>query len=203
MASQAEYDTPISNTSEGSDAMQQSYTNPQEFVEKKRGGARTGAGRKRQYMPYEVKRLKCRREHSGLARAFISILEKFSKHFERTNTTACMLDGSMPERKGGGKREWTEYDAISSQFSIEVCGSWSKEIFALSFRLTNPDGVKIDMLHDRSVWLRWQRIDEMARVMSRYGWLMARRNRLDNEAASMLKDMPLFDSEIIDWANGN
>lgn len=203
MASQSEYNTSISTTSAGSDAGQQSDTDQQESVEKKRGGARTGAGRKRQYMPYEVKRLKCRREHSGLARAFISILDKFSRHFERTNTTACMLDGSTPERKGGGKREWTEYNAISSQFSLDVCGSWSKEIFALSFRLINPDGVKIDMLQDRCVWLRWQRIDEVARVMSRYGWLMSRRNRLDNEAASMLKDMPLFDSEIIDWANGN
>lgn len=172
-----------------------------ETPKKKRGGTRAGAGRKRQYAPMMVRRLKCRLEHANLARAFISILDKFSKHFDREATMPCMIDGSYPEEKGSGSRAWKEYDAISSKFYLDINGSWDKRLFAVAFKKTKPTGVMLDVIHDREVRLRWQRIDEVARVMAEYGWLMARRNRLDNESAALLEKVPMFTTDIPDWAN--
>lgn len=164
------------------------------------GGKREGSGRKRQYEPCETTRLKCRHKHADIAKAFISILDKFSNYFEN-KANACMLDGSMPETKGSGSRTWTEHDAISSWFSIEIDGSCDKRIFALAFRLTNPTGVKADIIHDDHVWLRWQRIDEVTRVMSRYGWLMAKRKSLGRETESILDGIPYSGMDITDWIN--
>jgi hypothetical protein len=172
-----------------------------ETSKKKRGGARAGAGRKRQYAPMMAKRLKCRIEHANLARAFISILDKFSKFFDREATMPCMIDGSLPEEKGSGNRSWKDYDAISSKFYLDINGSWDKRLFAVAFKKTKPTGVMLDVIHDREVRLRWQRIDEVARVMKEYGWLMARKNRLDSETAFLLDKVPIFSPDIPDWAN--
>lgn len=172
-----------------------------ESPKKGRGGARAGAGRKRQYAPMMIKRLKCRIEHANLARAFISILDKFSKYFDREATLPCMIDGSLPEEKGSGNRSWREYDAISSKFYLDINGSCDKRLFAVAFKKIKPIGVMLDVIHDREVRLRWQRIDEVARVMTEYGWLMARKNRLDSETAALLEKVPTFSPDIPDWAN--
>jgi hypothetical protein len=37
--------------------------------------------------------------------------------------------------------------------------------------------------------------------MKEYGWLMARKNRLDGETAALLEKVPVFSSDIPDWAN--
>lgn len=177
------------------------YSDGDKSPKKKRGGARAGAGRKRQYAPFKVKRLKCRLEHANLARAFISILDKFSKFFDREGTWACMIDGSSPEEKGSGNRAWMEYDAISSKFYLDINGSCDKRLFAVAFKKTKPTGVMLDVIHDREVRLRWQRIDEVARVMTEYGWLMARKNRLDSETAALLEKVPTFSPDIPDWTN--
>lgn len=166
----------------------------------KRGGAREGAGRKRVYNPYEVRRLKCRLEHSALANAFISILDKFSNKI-KNQAWACRLDGSTPEQKGKGLRTWTEYDAISSEFSLYINKSCDSRLFAVAFKKINPIGVSVDAIFDSQVRLRWQRADEVARVMMEYGWLMARRNRLDSETEAILKEVPLLNTDIPDWLN--
>lgn len=178
------------------------YVENEEATKKKRGGARPGAGRKRVYKPYEVRRLKCRLEHSGLANAFISILDKFSNKLNM-KAWACRLDGSAPREMGKGMRTWTENDAISSEFSLYINKSCDSRIFAVAFRKALPIGVMVDVIHDGDVRLRWQRADEVARLMTEYGWLMARRKQLDNETESLLREVPMSNADIPDWINND
>ena len=184
------------------DANTEPYEEKEDAPKKKRGGARPGAGRKRVYQPYEVRRLKCRLEHSGLANAFISILDKFSNKI-RNGAWACRLDGSQPETKGTGTRTYTDYDAVSSEFSLRVNKSCDSRLFAVAFKKAFPIGVMVDSIYDTTVRLRWQRADEVARVMSEYGWLMARRNRLDHDTESILADVPMLNTDIPDWLNND
>lgn len=162
---------------------------------KKWGGERTGAGRKRKYteMPEgcgtSTRRLKCRKELSDLAYAFITILDKYHKRLEG-KAMACSLDGQDLEPKGYGLRKWIEYDAIMSDFSIVLDRQSDPRLFALSFVLTRPQGVEVEAVTPQHVTLRWQRADEVARVMTRYGSILARRNRLTSEESTLLESIP-------------
>lgn len=156
----------------------------------RRGGAREGAGRKREYT--ESKRLKCKLAHANLANAFINILDKFSKAIERNRNEvyAVRLDGAEPETKGSGVRTWVEYDAIRSDFPLVFDHSSDKRLFAVAFVMEDPEDVRVDAVTDEKVTLRWQRADEVARVMTRYGSLLARRRNLTAEESEIYGKVP-------------
>lgn len=161
---------------------------------KKWGGERTGAGRKTKYTipkgyATASKRLKCKVELSDLAYAFIAVLDKYSKQLSG-KAMACCLDGQDPEPKGSPARSWTEYDAIRSDYTIVLDHQSDPRLFAVAFVLSHPQGVEVETVTPQFVTLRWQRADEVARIMTRYGSLLARRNKLTSEESSILEYVP-------------
>lgn len=180
-------------------------TDPSGDTEKKgRGGRREGAGRKRVYGRYDTERLKCKKIWANVVRAFISLLDNNSEIYDKMSMQPCMLDGDIPELKFNGFKMWQNGEAICSEFSILVGTDCDYRIFLLAFHICRPQGVRvhIDNRPDQSfIKLIWQRIDEVSRVMSMYGYLLARKDRLDNNTRLILEDMPSYFRNQIDWAN--
>lgn len=169
---------------------------------KQRGGMREGAGRKREYDETTV-RLKCSISVSRLANVFISILDKFSK-YATYRAFECRLDGKEVEWKGRGRRRWSDADAIKSPFSIRIKdGSFDEKIFLLAFKIIQPQGVAFSGFWQGmgEVTLRWQRADEVARVMMEYGRLYAMRNRLSKNLHEAYNSMPesWMSEELKEW----
>lgn len=166
------------------------------------GGHRDGSGRKPVYTKFKPKRLKCKFELSDLANAFISILDKFSRHLEG-KAWACRLDGQEPKPKGSGTRTWVEYDAIMSDFSIKLDKISDPRLFAAAFVLSRPEGVMAAAVTSDYVTLRWQRADEVARVMMRYGFMLARRTKLSSQESAILESIPRLSApiDIPNWIN--
>lgn len=178
-------------------------TEPNE-VKKPRGGKRPGAGRKKEYEETTV-RLKCPASVSRLANAFISILVNISNK-ATMSAFACRLDGRQVAWKGGGCRQWSDADAILSPFSIRVKeGLYDENLFLLAFKASQPEGVAFDHFRHGvgEVSLRWQRADEVARVMMEYGSLYAMKNRLPKDLQKVYDSVPeKWEAEdIAEWLN--
>ena len=177
---------------------------PKDIAEPKEGngwgGHRDGSGRKPVYIRFKPKRLKCRFELSDLANAFINILDKFSKRLDG-KAWACRLDGQEPKPKGSGTRTWVEYDAIMSDFPISFDRQSAPRLFAVAFILSHAEGVAVQAVTDRHATLRWQRADEVSRIMTRYGFLLARRNRLSKQEEELLNTVPysLTPNDMAEW----
>ena len=145
---------------------------------KKRGGARPGAGRKPLYndTPF-TRRLKCRCEITEKIRACITIFNSLSKR-RLSDIFATKLNGEKVVEKGVKLKRWTDADALSTPWSITV-------------------NVRIDwLLHNGTVQLRWQRLEEIGRIMMTYGSLMARKNRLKSSEQELLDEILNFHDEI-------
>lgn len=158
----------------------------EEEIPKSRGGKREGSGRKRIY-DEPTTRLKCKRSISGIANAFIRAVDSWPENI-KSNTYGRRFDGLLTEHKGKGLRVWDENNAISSVFPIDIDGKADQYKFALAFYLTNPEGVRLSTITPKSVELLWQRIDEVARVMTMYGSLMAKK-RLPDDQQSLIDTM--------------
>ena len=169
-------------------------------VKNKRGGARPGAGRKKVYKSsYDFKRLKCKREIADLARTCITILDSQSEK-ELFAISAVNMDGTETECKGGGSKYWTDHDSFSTSWDIRLNGESNIRIFTLAYILTDPQFVKIDWFTpDGKVQLRWQRTEEIGRLMMNYGNLMARKKRLKASEQALLDKMSNSASDIINF----
>ena len=194
-------ENPLDTTKEASP-----NTEIQDLVEPKEGngwgGHRDGSGRKPVYTKFKPKRLKCKFELSDLANAFINILDKFSRRLEG-KAWACRLDGQEPKPKGSGTRTWVEYDAIMSDFPIKLDKISDPRLFAAAFVLSRPEGVMAAAVTSDYATLRWQRADEVARVMTRYGCMLARRTKLSSQESDILESIPRPSApiDIPNWIN--
>ena len=160
----------------------------------KRGGKRPGAGRKAIYADSdEFRRLKCKRNVFGVARTCISILHD-SPEKELNQMYSLNIDGSFGEWKGGKRRYWKDTNCIVSSWNIRINRAVNDRIFVLAYLLSYHHHVCIDGFRGDEVLLRWQRVEEVARIMMHSGDLMARRNRLKKEEQEMLDEIPY------DWA---
>ncbi len=168
-----------------------------------RGGARAGAGRKKIYQStFDFKRLKCKRELADLARTCISLLDSLSDK-ERNAISAVNMDGTASEYKGNGSKYWADHDSFSTQWNIRINGEADFRIFALTFLLKAPSHVIIEWYNPSmlTVQLRWQRADEVGRLMMNYGNLMARKNRLKASEQEMLDKIPFSPTDIVDYVS--
>lgn len=168
------------------------------------GGERTGSGRKPIYEgKLDSKRLKCKAELANLANAFINILGKYSPLL-KNRAYACSFDGQDLKPKGYGLRKWIEYDAIMSDFPIVLDHQSDPRLFALAFVKSHAVGVEVEAVTPQYATLRWQRADEVARVMTLYGSMLARRNRLTSDEASILESIPRASApaDIANWIRG-
>ena len=139
---------------------------------KKRGGARPGAGRKPLYND-------------------TPLTGRLSDIF------ATKLNGEKVVEKGVKLKRWTDADALSTPWSITVNESYDERLFVLAFIIENPRYVRIDwLLHNGTVQLRWQRLEEIGRIMMTYGSLMARKNRLKSSEQELLDEILNFHDEI-------
>lgn len=140
------------------------------------GGSRKNSGRKRIYKgSYDSKRLKVSLKNAELAKAAVSIIENMDEGARmRLTPSPCMLDGSDPKEKGSGLKKWKDYDAIGLIFPLTLQGRKDLRLFALAWYLTKPCGVKLESLGHDDVWLRWNRIDEVIRLMGCYGMLLGK-----------------------------
>lgn len=173
-------------------------------VKKTRGGARPGAGRKKVYKSsYDFKRLKCKREIADLARTCITILDSQSEK-ELFAISAVNMDGTENECKGGGSKYWTDHDSFSTSWDIRLNGESNIRIFTLAYILTNPQFAKIDWFTpDGKVQLRWQRTEDIGRLMMNYGNLMARKNRLKASEQELLDKIPCSSPDILIYLKEN
>ena len=109
------------------------------------------------------------------------------------------MDGAETEHKGSGLRHWDDNNSFSSSWSIRINGECDYRIFALVFLLYDPRYVVFEFFgHEQNVWLRWQRIDEIATLMMNYGNLMTRRNRLKTSEQELLDEIPIDLYEILE-----
>lgn len=169
----------------------------------KRGGARPGAGRKKVYQSsYDFKRLKCRRELADLARTCISVLDSLNEK-ERNAISATNMDGTVGEYKGSGSKYWTDHDSFSSSWSIRINGEADFRIFALAYLLDSPSCIVIEWFNPsmQTVQLRWQRVNEIGRLMMTYGNLMARKNRLKASEQDILDQIQFSPTDILEYLN--
>lgn len=169
----------------------------------KRGGARPGAGRKKVYKSsYDFKRLKCKREIADLARTCILLLDSLSDK-ERNAISAVNMDGTASEYKGNSSKYWADHDSFSTQWNIRINGETDFRIFALAYLLEAPLHVIIEWFNPSmlTVQLRWQRADEVGRLMMNYGNLMARKNRLKASEQEMLDKIPFSPTDIVDYVS--
>ena len=138
------------------------------------GGSRKNSGRKKIYKgKYDSKRLKVSQKNAELAKAAVSIIENMDEGARmRLTPSPCMLDGSDPKEKGSGLKRWKDYDAIGLIFPLTIQGRKDLRLFALAWYLAKPCGVKLESLGHDDVWLRWNRIDEVVRLMGCYGFVL-------------------------------
>lgn len=170
-------------------------------IPKQRGGKREGAGRKRVYNE-QTTRLKCKRSISGIVNAFIRAVDSWPEMM-KFHTYGCRFDGSLSENKGKGLKKWNDNDAINSTFSISLEGKADPRKFALAFYLTNPEGVRVNAINPRSAELKWQRMDEVVRVMAMYGFLMAK-SRLTDDQQSLINTMQFISpKDGVEWIEEN
>lgn len=167
---------------------------------KGRGGARPGAGRKKQYADTMfTQRLKCRFEITDMVRACISIFNSFSKR-RLSDIYVEKMNGENVERKGGNRKTWTDGDALSTPWSITLNEIYDERIFILAFILENPQYVRIHwMNHNGSVQLIWQRPEEVGKVMMTYGNLLARKNRLKEAEQKQFDLIPSHPVEAMEY----
>ena len=164
---------------------------------KRRGGTRPGAGRKPLYNDtLFTRRLKCRCEITEKIRACITIFNKLSKR-QLSDIFATKLNGEKVVEKGVKLKRWTDADALSTAWSITVNESYDERLFVLAFIIEKPRYVRIDwLLYNGTVQLRWQRLEEIGKIMMTYGSLMARKNRLKSSEQELLDEIPHFHDEI-------
>lgn len=156
----------------------------------KRGGARPGAGRKKVYDDTEgTKRLKCRKGIAGLANAMIRAFETWPTE-TMLITTPCRLNGGDIQEHGGNRKVWGDEDAIMSEFPLMFGGYGDPRIFAVAFVTSYPKGVRVEYVNREKAVLRWQRPDEIAIIMAKYGNMFARRNNLRKEEKEVLNLIP-------------
>lgn len=174
--------------------------NNTQVIRKGRGGARPGAGRKRIYESrYDFKRLKCKASIAPFVNTCIHILDTFSEN-DLFHIFSKKMDGTQTEYKGAGLRHWDDNNSFSSSWSIRINEEYDYRIFALAFLLINPRYVAFEGFdHEQKVWLRWQRIDEIATLMMNYGNIMARRNRLKPPEQDLLNEIPNDPYEILEY----
>lgn len=153
---------------------------------KSRGGKREGSGRKRIY-DEPTTRLKCKQSISGIVNAFIRAVDTWPEKM-KFQTYGCRLDGLPSEHKGTGRKTWDNNDAINSTVSIEIDGKADPRKFALAFYLINPEGIRLNAITSRSAEMKWQRMDEIARIMTMYGFLMSK-NRLPDDQQRLIDTM--------------
>lgn len=170
------------------------------LVKKTRGGARPGAGRKKLYEDtLFTQRLKCRCEITDKVRTCITILNGLSEK-RLSDIHTHKLSGEDVIRKGVKRKTWTDADAFSTLWSITVNEEYDEKLFILAFIMERPQYVRIQcMNHDGSVWLIWQRLDEIGKIMMYYGSLMARRNRLKSYEENLLSEIPNVYTEYQDY----
>ena len=170
---------------------------PETAPKKRRGGARPGAGRKPLYNDtLFTTRLKCRFEITDKIRACITIFNNLSKR-RLSDIFATKLNGEKVVEKGAKCKRWTDADALSTPWSITVNESYDERLFVLAFIIEKPRYVRIDwLLHNGTVQLRWQRLEEIGRIMMTYGSLIARKNRLRSSEQELLDEIPHFHDEI-------
>ncbi len=71
-------------------------------------------------------------------------------------------------------------------------------IFTLAYLLTDLRKVKIAGFfpNEDKVLLKWQRPEEVARLMANYGNLLARKNRLKSYEQEILAEIPTYTPDI-------
>ena len=170
-----------------------------------RGGARAGAGRKKIYQStFDFKRLKCKRELADLARTCILLLDSLSDK-ERNAISSVNMDGTASEYKGSASKYWADHDSFSTSWNIRINGETDFRIFALAYLFEAPSHVIIEWFNPSmlTVQLRWQRADEVGRLMMTYGNLMARKTRLKITEQEMLGKIPYNVTEILFYLSDN
>lgn len=153
--------------------------------------------RKTNHSRYEETRLRCKKKLANLANTFISILESLSEKelFHISTTKIDDADGENIVRKS---RYWNGDDSFYTPWNIRINGEINVRIFTLAYILTDLRKVKIAGFfpNEDNVLLKWQRPEEVGRLMATYGNLLARKNRLKAYEQEILGQIPTYTPDI-------
>lgn len=156
--------------------------------------------RKRSYSRYEETRLRCKIRLANLANTFISILESLSEK-ELFHISTTKIDEAYGENKVRKSRYWDGDDSFYTPWNIRINGEMNVRIFTLAYLLTDLRKVKIAGFfpNEDKVLLKWQRPEEVGRLMANYGNLLARKNRLKSYEQEILAKIPTYTPEIYQY----
>lgn len=153
--------------------------------------------RKANTSSYEETRLRCKKKLANLANTFISILESLSEK-ELFHISTTKMDEAADENKGRKSRYWYGDDSFYTPWNIRINGEMNVRIFTLAYLLTDLRKVKISGFfpNEDTVLLKWQRPEEVGRLMASYGNLLARKNRLKANEQEILAQIPTYTPDI-------
>lgn len=156
--------------------------------------------RKANYSRYEETRLRCKKKLANLANTFISILETLSEK-ELFHISTTKIDDKDDENKIRKSRYWDGDDSFYTPWNIRINGEMDVRIFTLAYLLTDLRKVKIAGLfpNEDKVLLKWQRPEEIGRLMANYGNLLARKNRLKSYEQEILAQIPTYTPDIYQY----
>ncbi len=146
---------------------------------------------------YEETRLSCKKKLANLANTFISILESLSEK-ELFHISTTKIDDADGENKVRKSRYWDGDDSFYTPWNIRINGEINVRIFTLAYILTDLRKVKIAGFfpNEDKVLLKWQRPEEVGRLMATYGNLLARKNRLKAYEQEILGQIPTYTPDI-------
>lgn len=137
---------------------------------------------------------------ANLANTFISILESLSEK-ELFHISTTKIDEAYGENKVRKSRYWDGDDSFYTPWNIRINGEMNVRIFTLAYLLTDLRKVKIAGFfpNEDKVLLKWQRPEEVGRLMANYGNLLARKNRLKSYEQEILAKIPTYTPEIYQY----
>lgn len=155
--------------------------------------------RKANYSRYEETILRCKKKLANLANTCIAILESLSEK-DLFHIYTERMDEADEGKKGRRSKLWYGGNSFCTPWNIRVNGEVSIRIFALAYLIDQPRNVKISRFDkDDTAYLIWQRPEEVGRLMTTYGNLMARKNRLKSSEQELLDKILKYIPEIYNY----